>query len=658
MFTGLHIKARLYAGFLIILALLAVVAAGSFWVFGTVAGQFSFFARTASVAGAALQLDQQVLSFNADFAAYVRNPSEDKAALVQGNFSQLLKQLKAFEKTVDGTPQEANVVNMSKALDIYAKSLPSTIELVSQRSTLITASLVPLANELVAEVALTRDTAAEQNLAQRAATAGRLSEHMLQAQRAVEDYLLTHSQESFARAWEELFSVDEAIAELDQKGVVADLYQAYQDSLNALSETIGEIDVVEAQLSKQTKIIATEVDNIRNASISNETSIRDKTSDQLSSAKILVVSLTAVSLFIGAITAFLIGRSLVSPLLAMTEAMARLAKGEKTVEVPALKRRDEIGRMAAAVQVFKDNAIEMERLERQRAESDAKATEARRAAMLRLADELERSVAGSVENISASAKEMQSAAQAMSATAEDTTHQAATVASATLEANSSVEVVAAAAEELSASIREIGGQVNMSSRVAKEAVDEARRANGQVASLLETTAKIGEVVQLITAIAEQTNLLALNATIEAARAGDSGKGFAVVANEVKNLANQTGRATDDISRQIDGIQNATHDAVAAIQSISGVIDRMNEITSAISAAVEEQGAATQEIARNTQQAALGTHAVSDTIGNVTSAAGETGSAASAVLGNANGLLKQASELGASVDRFLDHVRNE
>lgn len=653
MFTNMHVKTRLYAGFLVVLALLAVVAAASLWVFNSVSTQFKTYGDFSTQALSAVQLDRQILAFNNRVNDYVRAPTEEGADIVSNDAKALEKNLKAFQEQIADPELAKHVSAIVAAFEKYSTQLEPAMDYVSQRTVLITQTLVPLASDLVTQVEKIQEASAALGETK---VAGRLIQHMLQAQRAVDDYLLTHSDDSFALAWEFLFKVDEEVSILTSLGPAAELHQSYQDALNALSATIGDIAVAQEELNKQGQIIADETQKVKSLALAQQARIQTTTAEQLSGAEVAVISLTILSLILGTAAAILIGRSVVNPVLDMTEAMRALADGNKSVEIPALKRGDEIGQMAAAVKVFKDNAIEMERLEQERASSEAKATHDRRQAMLNLADVLENSVAGAVQAISASAGEMQSSAQAMSATAEDTTRQASSVASATFQANTNVEMVASAAEELSASIREIGEQVTMSARVASSAVQEARRASGQVTGLLEATSRIGEVVQLITAIAEQTNLLALNATIEAARAGDAGKGFAVVANEVKNLANQTGRATQDIIEQISAVQTATQDAVHAIQSITGVIDRINEIASAISAAVEQQGAATREIARNTQEAAQGTHLVSDTIDEVSTAAKETGTAASMVLERANGLSGQADALQRAVDEFLLHVR--
>jgi methyl-accepting chemotaxis protein len=270
-------------------------------------------------------------------------------------------------------------------------------------------------------------------------------------------------------------------------------------------------------------------------------------------------------------------------------------------------------------------------------------------------ENFERNMKTAVQSVSAAATELQSSAQVMENTASTTSEQATAVAAAAEEASTNVQTVAAAAEELSSSIGEITRQVTQSTQVAANAVNEADRANQMVQGLVESSQKIGEVVALITDIAEQTNLLALNATIEAARAGDAGKGFAVVASEVKNLANQTAKATEEIGTQIGGIQTATGDAVEAIKSIGGTIDEISSISSTIAAAVEEQSAATQEIARNVEQASAGTSEVTSNISGVTVAAGETGHAAGEVLSAANELSQQGELLGKEMDAFLVEV---
>ncbi|MBR9970765.1 globin-coupled sensor protein [Magnetospirillum sulfuroxidans] len=272
------------------------------------------------------------------------------------------------------------------------------------------------------------------------------------------------------------------------------------------------------------------------------------------------------------------------------------------------------------------------------------------------ADGFERDVKGVVSEVAGAATQVEAAARAMAANAEETSVQSTTVAAAAEEATSNIQTVAAAAEELSSSIEEISRQVSHSASIASSAMEEADRTNEMVESLSEAAGKIGQVVSLINAIASQTNLLALNATIEAARAGEAGKGFAVVANEVKSLANQTAKATQEIGQQINAVQTATRDAVGAITDIARTIGQINDIAGSIAAAVEEQGAATAEIARNVQQAAMGTQEVTGTIARVSAAAYETGNTAREVLSAAASLAQNSHTLETQVNHFVSDIR--
>jgi methyl-accepting chemotaxis protein len=344
------------------------------------------------------------------------------------------------------------------------------------------------------------------------------------------------------------------------------------------------------------------------------------------------------------------------PVVRMCAAMHALANGDKTVAVPDVGRKDEIGQMAETVQVFKDSMIEADRLREANDQQKAVAEAERKAAMSKLAETFEAGIRGVVNSVASQSTEMQSAAQAMAHSAETAMQQATAVAAAVEQASANVQTVATAAEELSASVLEIGRQVDQSSKIAGQAVTEADHTNVTVEGLDRAAQRIGEVVQLIETIAGQTNLLALNATIEAARAGDAGKGFAVVASEVKSLASQTAKATEEIRSQIGEIQGATGQTVGAIRSIGTTIRQMSEIATTIASAVEEQGAATREIASNVHQAAQGTGDIATNIGGVSRAASETGSAAAQVLGSASELSRQSETLRRDVDEFLVTVR--
>ncbi len=354
----------------------------------------------------------------------------------------------------------------------------------------------------------------------------------------------------------------------------------------------------------------------------------------------IIVSMLVVSIVVAGGALLFMAKTVSAPVVDMTAAMRKLADKDMTAIIPAIGKTDEIGAMAAAVQVFKDNMIKADTLEAEAVKERA-VREARATKVMGLTRDFDETVRKVIETLGGSSNTLSDNAAAMSANAEETSRQATAV---------------AAAEEMASSIAEISRQVAESSSISQLAVAEAEKTTAIVQELVAAAGRIGNVTNLIQQIAGQTNLLALNATIEAARAGDAGKGFAVVASEVKGLANQTAKATDEIAAQIVSIQTASNQSVAAIEGISGTIRKMNEIAGAIAAAVEEQGATTTEIARNIQQASAGTSEVSSNISGVTQAAASTGSVAGNVSEGAGEVARQADTLKSVVNSFLSDVR--
>jgi methyl-accepting chemotaxis protein len=392
-----------------------------------------------------------------------------------------------------------------------------------------------------------------------------------------------------------------------------------------------------------------EIDRLAAMADASEMALRDAMKMRMAGALALAaLMMCALSL--------LLGRAISQPISAMTSALTKLASGDFNVVLPGLHRHDEIGEMAGAARIFKDNMIETERLRAEQLADQQAQSLQRKDERLRLASGFQDAVGSIVDKLSSEATELEAAASTLTRTAETTLELSGVVSGASSEASGNIRSVAAAIEQMTSSVGEIGRQVLESSSIAQSAVEHAKTTDARITALSQAAGRIGDVVKLITGIAEQTNLLALNATIEAARAGDAGRGFAVVAQEVKALAAQTAKATEEIDIQISGMQSATGESVEAIKQIGTVILRISEVSGLIAVAVEEQSVATREIARNVQMASSGAAQVGGAIADVHQGAADTGSASGQVLSSAQSLASQASQLKLEVDNFLASIR--
>ena len=667
-FTNLKVGTKIYAGFGAVCLAVAILGGIGVWTVVTMGSQFHKYAEMASDTVLVGTLESEMYALRLRVNQYLAKDTKENLAAVREEFKTIRHGIDEAKKEILKPERAKLVAEIDRLEDEYLKGFDQIVALMEKRNKLVYDSLNPLGAETRKLLTAISEGAYNAKDYQSSNYALSVQENFLLARLYAAKFLDTNDEDEVGRVNKEFEDVYKSLKTLDESlenperrkllATAAANLPKYKQTFDQLVETIHERNKIRDEvLGKDGELIVKHAGAIKASAEADEKALENEVSAEVKANVIESSAIAIVTLAAAGFLAWIISRGITGPVTAMTQAMLRLANKEWTTEVPAQGRRDEIGEMAKSVQVFKENGQQVEKMQAEQEQMKKQAETDKTAAMNKLADDFTASVGGVVSAVASAATEMQQSAQTLSATAEETNRQSSAVAAASEQASSNVQTVASSAEELSASINEISRQVTQSTAVANKAVEEVKKANANVQGLAEAAQKIGEVVNLINDIASQTNLLALNATIEAARAGEAGKGFAVVASEVKSLANQTAKATEQIAAQISGVQSATSEAVAAIQAIGATIGEISTISTAVSAAVEEQSAATKEIAKSVQQASTGTNEVSSNISGVTKAAGETGQASGQVLQAAGELSQQAEKLRLEVDNFVAKVRS-
>lgn len=665
--SNLKVKTKVFAGFFVVLAVLIAVSAFGYFGFVTVSHDVDEYTEMVEEAALISHIEADFLKLRTHAREFANTGREADAKAVHELEASLVPMMGEAKNHLTDPAHIAEIEEMQAALDVYIKDFAKAEVLEHEFLTLLDEKLDPLGAKIIKDIDIIIEEATAEGNTNVVTRATKVREHILLAQLNANILLGREKAEFGVKAEHELKLVETLMADLGTQHMTAHEKELFDEALSLTHEYSSAFHkahadekelrhLIDGEMAAAAQTITKDAEHLQEEIAKIEQQIREATAGHIKLAEIEMLIAAVIGVVGAVIIASVLGAMISNPVVAMTTAMGQLADGDLSVDIPAQGRADEIGNMASAVQIFKDNAIHNKELEAEAERQKQRAEQEKRAMMNKLADDFETSVGGIVASVSSAATEMQASASSMSSISEETSTQATTVSAAAEEASSNVQTVASAAEELSSSVSEISRQVSQSTQIAATAVAEVEGANDKVQGLADAAHKIGEVVALITDIADQTNLLALNATIEAARAGEAGKGFAVVASEVKNLANATAKATEEISAQIGGIQGATQDAVAAIGSIGGIINQMNEIASTIAAAVEEQGAATSEIARNVEQAASGTQEVSANIQGVNQAAVEAGASSTQVLSAADELSKNSETLKSEVTTFMAGIR--
>jgi methyl-accepting chemotaxis protein len=666
MVKTLSLKQMIFAGFGLVLVLLMALAAVSLRGTNTIGHDFTEYRQAARESLLVNDANATLLQARLAVMQYRVANSEETAQGVRDQIIRLAELKDELIGFVQDPSKGERIEELRGYVDEYKATFAAVVDIQNQRN-----ALVPQMNQAGREArSVVSDLMGDANDLQNGEAAylgGVVQQHLMLARYYAEKFLLENTESDRARTVQELRTAEEAaemLSRFARTGPLASSFTSYQDNVASFEalflETADLIVARNTLLDDQLDVLGPQVANGYAALLSDVVSVQNTVGPRAAaevasiSRSTMVLGLVAIAL--GIVAAFFIGRLISGAIGTVVLRMQDLAAGNLDIEITGSDRKDELGDMARALLIFQENGREKVRMQAEQEQQAEHAEAEKRRTMNEMADGFEASVNEVVAGVSSAAEQMVGLAQLLTQSAERAGERSTAVAAASEEASTNVETVAAASEEMTNSIAEVSQRVGQSATMTDEAARGAEETTATVSRLSTSAQTIGDVISMISDIAEQTNLLALNATIEAARAGEAGKGFAVVASEVKSLANQTAKATEEISAQITGMQGETDAVVQAIEKIGGMITELNGTSSSIAAAVEEQHSATQEIARNTAQAADGTREVSSNITEVSSAVQETGQAASEVLTASSQLAGEAERLREGVADFLLTVR--
>lgn len=663
-FSNLRFRTKIMLGFMTVLVLSAINMGVAHFSFERIGDGIRSYQGVVAETDAARDIDRELAAYQLLARYYVMSGLQADEQAARTAQADLGRAIERAERVATGN-NRASVTALSDSYRKFSALFGDVIALKTDNAAIVSNQLLRLGNVIRYKLDDVGDTAALSGLASLQLTIKELAPQVISITSNITNFVARPDKTVAASATARLQMLKNSLGGLgaeaaDMQPKVTDLIDqlsAYHTAFLKYVENTAKIDDLSTKMTQAAASITLEAKVMKDGLLNQQEKLAAESSDTAHSTGNVVSVLGGAGIAFGALLAWMLGRGISRPMIGMCDAMRQLASGNFDVVLPGLGRKDEIGEMASAVEDFKVRAVAKAREDAAAREVQSKsATAARSAELHRFADDFEAAVGVIVSSVSSSATQLEASATTLTRTVDATQELTGRVASASEEASANVQSVAAATEELSASVHEIGRQVQESSRIAAAAVSQAEATDTRINELSRAAQQIGDVVKLITAIAEQTNLLALNATIEAARAGEAGRGFAVVASEVKSLASQTAKATDEISSHITGMQQATQESVFAIKEIGETIGQISKIASNIAASIEQQGNATTEIAHSVQNAASGTAEIAGNISEVNRGAGETGTASGEVLNSAQTLAVESTRLRQELDRFMANIR--
>jgi methyl-accepting chemotaxis protein len=661
----LRFRAKIMLGFAVVLAISAASMGFAYLGFERVSDGVDSYRRSVQEADLSRDIDRELISYRSLARYFVATGKEEDGKAALAAEASLKEAITTSMKGTTNPTRLEQIVKLEREFRTFTKIFADILKVKDESARIAQNQLTRTGNSLRYKLDDLPSNAEDDEMPVITLGAKKVTEQFQAVTALANTFVVNSDKTVAASALARLKFVENSLKAISSSNAkilegikeVSGMLEEYRQSLAKLVDNSKEIEELTLEMTESAAAINKGSGVMKSDLLADQKRLEAESDATIGETERLILILAAGGFLLGCVWAFFLGKGISRPMTAMCSAMRKLAAGNFEVVLPGLGRRDELGEMASAVEEFKVQAIA--RAERDAATQEAQnkaASEARRAELIRFADEFETAVGAIVANVSSSAVQLEAAAGTLTRTAETTQSLSSQVAGASEEASTNMQSVASATEELSASVDEIGRRVKESSEIAVAAVRQAEQTDGRIGKLSRAAQEIGDVVKLITAIAEQTNLLALNATIEAARAGDAGRGFAVVASEVKSLASQTAKATDEISNHISGMQGATQESVAAIKEIGGTIGRISDIASTIASAVEQQSSATQEIARSVQNVAQGTQEAAANVMHVNRGATETGSASEEVLNSARTLSSESTRLREELDRFMANIR--